>query len=559
MQLLTIWVLHNFTSFFARDVLLPKGPGPYHCEGEILKEPQIFPEKIYLVVRLDQCAARPDWVWGEARGTVRLYLKGPDRIFFRGERIRFRASFRPPSEFKNPGSFRARRYYLSTGIDALGSISDPRWVVALQGPDRGPSWLETLRHRLRRQILKADEGDRSGLLLALLLGQRQNLSVTAVEAFRQTGTAHVLAISGLHVSLVALFFCLFFRLWSGLPPFSNSIRFLRFYPLLVIVPVWAYVAGAGLPASAVRAGIMASLFLVGLSVWRKTDPLSIWALAAFLILVFEPFALFQAGFQLSFMAVLFMILFLRGRRHWLFDLAAISFLALAGVGPLLLHHFNNVSGFGLLANIIILPMISFVLMPLVVLGWLFTGVLGIPFDLLWEGGVWAAGIVLKVNAVLAGYAESFIYHGAVSFWQLVCYYGAFFLLAWKRWVWKRRLVFFVPMMALVFWGGKMPYDGKLRVTFVDVGQGDCAVVQIPNGKVWVIDGGGIRGSDWDVGRFVVAPYLWSRGIRQVHRLFLSHPHHDHFKGLGFLAEKFEPQVLYATGDAAPEAEAEEWQ
>lgn len=105
----------------------------------------------------------------------------------------------------------------------------------------------------------------------------------------------------------------------------------------------------------------------------------------------------------------------------------------------------------------------------------------------------------------------------------------------------------------------MPATGKLTVSFVDVGQGDCAVVQLPNGKVWVIDGGGIRGSDWDVGRFIVAPYLWSQGIHRIEALFLSHPHHDHYKGLGFLAEKFEPAVLFTNGDTAPEAEDLEWQ
>lgn len=104
----------------------------------------------------------------------------------------------------------------------------------------------------------------------------------------------------------------------------------------------------------------------------------------------------------------------------------------------------------------------------------------------------------------------------------------------------------------------MPSHGELKITFVDVGQGDSAVVQLPDGKVWVIDGGGIKGSDWDIGRFVVAPFLWEEGIHKIDALFLSHPHHDHYKGLTFLVEKFHPKILYTNGDNAPQSEDMEW-
>lgn len=105
----------------------------------------------------------------------------------------------------------------------------------------------------------------------------------------------------------------------------------------------------------------------------------------------------------------------------------------------------------------------------------------------------------------------------------------------------------------------MPKDSKLKITFVDVGQGDCAVIQLPSGKVWVVDGGGIRGSDWDIGRFVIAPFLWERGIRHIDTIFLSHPHHDHYKGLAYLAEQFHPKIMFVNGDHAPENEIQEWE
>lgn len=537
------------------------------CEGQVSEEPKRFPQKIQLQVALSRCESTGVGI--PVEGNVRLTLRDPTRDGWTarharrcpGDWIRFQASLKRPAEFKNPGAFRAKRYYRYQKIDALASVWKPERFSVIREAKETSDWKAGVRERIQRAVETSGGGDAGGLILALLLGERGGLSIETQEAFRRTGTAHILAISGLHVSLAALLFYFFFRWLGALVPLAHSVGWLRFYPLLVILPVWAYTATAGFPVSAVRASIMASLFLVSLCVWRKPDLLSVLALAGILILLFEPLALFQAGFQLSFMAVLFLLLFLRGRKNWFFNLAAVSFVALAGVAPLLLYHFHNVSLFGLLANIVVLPLVSFVLMPLAMLGWLVTGVLGFPFEILWKGVEGVAGWVIGLNGFLAGYAENFIYYGALSFWQLAFYYGAFFWLAASaRFAWQKRLAFFAPLMAgVLFVGVKMPSDGKLRITFLDVGQGDCAVAVLPDGKVWVIDGGGIRYSDWDVGRFVVAPYLWSQGIRQVDRLFLSHPHHDHFKGLGFLVERFSPRVITTNGDAAPEPELNEWQ
>ena len=104
----------------------------------------------------------------------------------------------------------------------------------------------------------------------------------------------------------------------------------------------------------------------------------------------------------------------------------------------------------------------------------------------------------------------------------------------------------------------MGSSNLLKMTFLDVGQGDSLVVELPNKKVWVIDGGGIQGSDLDVGRAVVAPFLWQKNIRKVDALILSHPHHDHYKGLEFLLKNFSPQVLYWNGVDAPDSESEDW-
>jgi competence protein ComEC len=102
-------------------------------------------------------------------------------------------------------------------------------------------------------------------------------------------------------------------------------------------------------------------------------------------------------------------------------------------------------------------------------------------------------------------------------------------------------------------------NGRLEVKFLDVGQGDSIVVRFPNGHVTLVDGGGIKGSDFDVGRNIVAPALLRMGIHRVDDMILTHPHHDHYKGLAYIAEKFRPDVLYTNGQAAPEDEITEWE
>lgn len=501
--------------------------------------------------------------------------------FRQGDRLRFKTSLRLPKDFQNPGAFESSLYFRSQGIDALGFVSDPRWITRLPGEQSSGfgAFLEKVRKDLRKNVLKNTSESGGAFILSLLIGERQLLGPEREEAFRKSGVTHILSISGLHVTMVSILFWGLFSFLVALPFLSRFVLGFRLMPLAPLIPLWFYVALAQYPVSALRAGFMASLFLVSLTIWRRLDLLSALALAAFLILAISPLSLFGASFQLSFMAVLFLILFFprwqklcqkvpqkvpdslwgRGPKGvWLFllkllvDSLAISIITLAALWPILLFHFHEVSIVGLIANAVVIPLVNFLVMPLS-----FLSVVVLP---LWSVAGFFSDITLKVVDWFGSHSGWGIFNGAISFWQLVFYYGAIFLFLIPKefWATKWKLAVSLPLMALVFWGGKMPADGNLKVTFVDVGQGDCAVIQFPNGKAWVVDGGGIKGSDWDIGRFIVAPFLWENGIHKVDTLFLSHPHHDHYKGLGFIVEKFGPKILFTNGDNAPESEDLEW-
>lgn len=555
-------------------------------------------EKTTLFVHLQSCRSPDSHQWKKTLGRVRVTVYGdlpPPAPSFpalrAGDVIRFRANFRPPTNFKNPGSFDWVRHLRTQGITAVGSISKPETIEVVRRDDEGMgAWLENFRERLRQAAGQAEAKDSGGFLLSLLIGERHGMSPAVLENFRNAGVAHIIAISGLNVTMVALIFLFLCRLFVALPGFSRSILFLRLAPCLAAVPLWLYVAAAGMPVSAVRAAIMASAVLAALAVWRRLDLLSSWALAAILILCASPLALWSASFQLSFIAVLFLMLFFprwqkfraawRKPFSWLADSFAISLISIAAVAPILFFHFHELSIVGLIANVVVVPMTNILLLPLGIAGWLFTGLCGLDVAWIWKAASFFSDATLRVVAFFARHSDWGIFHGAVSFWELVLYYGICFLwriparaefpgvaprprrsqdrgLGWrfgKKW----KLGLSAAMMLMMLAGGGKTVDGKLRVTFLDVGQGDSAVVELPNGKVWVIDGGGIKGSDWDIGRFVVAPALWEMGIHRIDKLFLSHPHHDHYKGLGFLARQFSPAEIYANGDDAPEGEVGEW-
>ncbi|OGQ05382.1 MAG: DNA internalization-related competence protein ComEC/Rec2 [Deltaproteobacteria bacterium RIFCSPLOWO2_12_FULL_44_12] len=532
-------------------------------------------------VALSQCAKGPTLTWQKVSGKIRVRVADTIQDFRQGDRLRFKTSLRLPKDFQNPGAFESSLYFRSQGIDALGFVSDPRWITRLPGEQSSGfgAFLEKVRKDLRKNVLKNTSESGGAFILSLLIGERQLLGPEREEAFRKSGVTHILSISGLHVTMVSILFWGLFSFLVALPFLSRFVLGFRLMPLAPLIPLWFYVALAQYPVSALRAGFMASLFLVSLTIWRRLDLLSALALAAFLILAISPLSLFGASFQLSFMAVLFLILFFprwqklcqkvpqkvpdslwgRGPKGvWLFllkllvDSLAISIITLAALWPILLFHFHEVSIVGLIANAVVIPLVNFLVMPLS-----FLSVVVLP---LWSVAGFFSDITLKVVDWFGSHSGWGIFNGAISFWQLVFYYGAIFLFLIPKefWATKWKLAVSLPLMALVFWGGKMPADGNLKVTFVDVGQGDCAVIQFPNGKAWVVDGGGIKGSDWDIGRFIVAPFLWENGIHKVDTLFLSHPHHDHYKGLGFIVEKFGPKILFTNGDNAPESEDLEW-
>jgi competence protein ComEC len=231
-----------------------------------------------------------------------------------------------------------------------------------------------------------------------------------------------------------------------------------------------------------------------------------------------------------------------------------------GSAPLTAFHFNQVSVVGVLANLLIVPLLgsAAVILGLSAAGlFLLHPILALPVlacaGLVTQGGMW-------LTQMIGGWSFSAFTVVTPTLLELLLLYSClacgFFSIAWAgmRVVTLARALFFVSFVAFLtdclLWVHSRYFHRDLRITFLDIGQGDAAVVELPGSQVMVIDGGGFASEEFDAGEAILAPFLWSRKIGRVDILVMSHPQLDHYGGLTFIAEQFAPRELWFNGERA---------
>lgn len=519
-------------------------------------------ERTRLVVDLTHCRFDDDPAqMRPLRGRVALSLLSPETDLLTGDRVRFLTNLHHPHAYRNPGGDPRFLRQRVEGIDAVGFIADPAWIVRIAAGERQrvPRTFDAWVRRVETSLGAVADGDALGVLQATITGNGSRISPEGWERFRRVGVIHLLVISGFQVACVGLFF------WAVC---GWVLR--RSAWLVVRCPVWKWCAAGSLAAiwgyalfaggniPVVRAALMGSGVL--LAVWcdRRRDVASVVALAAIILLCRSPYDLFLPSFQLTFGAVIGLLLWWpwlrRMGRHWWLDGLLATIAATIGVLPILAYHYHTVSQMGLVTNLLLAPFVGFVLTPL---GLLFACVapwwpaavawLGLPLR-------WSAEAILQCVA----WADRMSAPWQVAFTPTVIECCGWYLawcvpLVWRRDVWRRGLG--VVAIGCVVWGvgGRLvPFvtTAQLAITVLDVGQGSAAVVRFPNRQVMMVDGGGIAGSPFDIGRWVVAPALHHQQIHRIDRLVLTHPHPDHYGGLAFLAEAFHPGTFVTNGAPA---------
>lgn len=501
-----------------------------------------------------------------AEGRLLIFLKGSRSSLHMGDRLRFRCKLHRPHGFHNPGGFSYERHLSFERIHTIGFLNEETaWVKIGEGSKYSLlHMIETLRNHIRNFLTNEAQPLSSGIFRALVLGERGDIPEEIKEQFTVAGIAHLLAISGDHLGIVALLsFSLF--LWilkrSEFLLLTLSVKKWAAGLTLPFILLYTFIAGAGI--SVIRATIMVTTFFLSILFSRERNLLHTLVLAGFLILLFSPPSLFDVSFQLSFLAVLSILYLtprlLRKRReeeilppqetHWgrrLWGYLKISLtvtaVAILGTAPFVALHFNRVSLIGFLTNLFFVPWVGFLIVPLSLVASLLSFFVYPLAVLLIQANDFLTMILLRAVALSASFPYASFFVSTPTAFEIILFYLILLTAVHLQKGKGIRYLFLGCCLALLlnlaFWSTKSWFQKNLIITFIDVGHGDSILIEFPKGKRMLIDGGGLHEDRFDIGKNVIAPFLWNKKIRKIDVLALTHPDPDHFKGLNFVASHF---------------------
>lgn len=563
-------ILHpNFPAHHLRSVM--DESSQLYLEGALHYEPERLPQRSRWVVRSQR-------IWHptgaqEITGDLLLGVRQMKREWHYGDQIRLWVRPLVPRESGNPGGFDYRSFLARRQIYATAFLEDDDGLELIGRKSSG-FWhkIEYLRREIRRFIESHFSPRNGALMKALVVGDMGGISKDVRADFTAAGVNHVLSISGLHVGMLGLVIFLgirFLGLFSAALLLQwNLLKIATFFSFLAVL-FYTALAGAMIPT--VRSAIMIGIYELAVLLDREEELFSSLAFAALLIGLVWPGAVMDISFQLSFLAVLFIVVGLRklGQsrsvqrprvlpqergwwQRWLRPIGlyvAVPILATVGTGPLIAHYFGHLSLVGFFSNLIVVPLVGFMVVPLgLLIGFL---------------SLLAPGLVLPLIR-LAEPALS-LTHGLVRFFSHLPFanisvpapnlweVGVLYFLILSILFLRRGTYLLVLLGVLSAWvvGGSLYWwherwnRKELRVTYLSVGHGDAAVVELPGSKVLLIDAGGTAIGEFDTGEGIIAPFLRSRKILKVDYLLVSHPRVDHYGGMRTILEQFAPSEFWS--------------
>lgn len=444
-----------------------------------------------------------------------------------GYKVKAAGSYAPLEEASNPGQFDQKAYYEARGIGMV--LKKAKLTVIEAKENIFFQKLYELRSFWAQNLEKITGKEEAALLKAMLLGEKSSLKKEQKELYQSGGISHILAISGLHISLVGMLLYRFLRKKKRSYPFSALVSG-------SCMVVYGFLTGFGV--SAKRAVFMFLVYLGAELLGETYDVVSALALSGLLILAEQPLQLFQCGFQLSFLSVGAVALgypALQKRLGWK-KKAAMSLLSGLSVTlftlPCTLYWFYEWMPYAVFLNLIVIPLV-----PVVFLSGaagMLTGGASVAAGMFLAGA--SAGVLrffqtlLERTEVLPG-SRAVI--GQPELWQIALYYVLVGAAVWGGRCRARKKnqhrievrIFFIIFALCILC---LPFHRPVEVTFLDVGQGDAVFLRTEAGTTCLIDGGSTTVSD--VGTYRLLPFLKSRGVSSLDYLFLSHMDADHING-----------------------------
>lgn len=480
-----------------------------------------------------------------------------------GNTISFIGTIKKARDQRNPGEFNYEKYLLQKGISGIISCYK---IESLKIINTEEDYISNLIFDIRKNIYARINTlfneKSSALIKGIILADRSDINYEIKKTFINTGVIHVLAVSGLHVGFITLLFFLIFGRFD-----------LRIDYGLTILGIICFLIITGGHPSVFRASTMAVVYLLAKLTGRSTNGFNSISIAALIILLINPNELLNPGFLLSFSAVISILIIypilsekianlqINGLVKKILLFMSVSFAAQIGTLPFTLVYFNKLSLVSLFANLIVIPIIGFVVA---------ISLLSLVISVV---SIWAASMIASANMMLIDLLFYFVHNVSelsfsfipiynFSIYDGIIFYTFLAIILFAVVKFKKRLslvvliIFALLSMQHFFSFDNSPLLGnsELSIIYIDVGQGDSFLIKFPNSKTALIDAGNAT-EYFDNGERIILPLLQRLGIKKVDYAFVSHLDSDHYAGFislinqNIISKVYKPKVQKSVKDS----------
>lgn len=449
-------------------------------------------------------------------------IKYGDSLYIEGE-------FKQPEEARNYKGYNYKQYLKTKKIIGTVELEKVKILKSSNG-----SFIHNIQKYIRDTINGTLTDEEGNLLLAILLGDKDKLSEDIQESFKTSNLSHMLAVSGAHVSYIIL----------GLTyVLQNSIIGKKNGKIVCIIFLLAFMAITNFTPSVTRACIMAILTLFSSIIYRKSDVYTNISVAALITLIFNPYSLLDLGFQLSYGGTIGIIIFIKRIQekksnskviNYIKQMALVSIYANIIIIPIMMYHFNTVSFTFIISNIMASPILGII----VITGFLFiiASITVKPLTRLIAIFIKPIlSILIKISQICSKLPFSNILVVTPYMFNVISYYAIILYCIKSKKNNKCKIIICLLIVLILINFIIYIFPQKLRIFFIDVGQGDSTLIITPDKKTVLIDGGG--SDSFDVGEKVLLPYLLDRRILKIDYVLISHFDTDHCGGILTIMEK----------------------
>lgn len=491
------------------------------------------------VLRLQKGAetAKPD-----ANVLVTVYASKEKRDACIGDVVNVYGKVKEIRDFQNPGRIDRAGAYARDGVYARMTVQDSDvWVAQTEGDWR--RWIADLRETVRERLASVMSQRDVAVLFAILFGGYYGIPPVWIENFSVLGIIHILSVSGAHIAVLSSFVLIGCRLLR----LRGAVQF-----VVVTAIICGYALMAGLTPPVIRAVVMGMATFGALAFHRQRDARNALSLVAIGMLVYEPALIYDISYQLSFTAtagIIYLAPKLEERLvrlpRWMASGIGVTIAAQLATVPFIVWYFHRISLSSIIANLTIVPFLEIVMV---------LGLIGLSVSCLWT---WGGAVCLVGCGMLLGFAMeevrlfSMMPFASVDVSRISLLWGAGYYAIllwlfgyhpkilppvtalWSRLTWQKVGIGAVCCLVIGCVYLMMPTEEKMRVHYLDVGQGNAALIETPNKKFILIDAGGKFGRGdgaYDVGARVVVPYLRYAGVKELDMMVLTHGHQDHAGG-----------------------------